>query len=170
MKQYNLCFPKIKITGTYRNRLPRLTDGLRASIKMKNRLYKLSMKKPILSNVLYYKTYRHKPYSENSRRGSLPTIIWIPLTDMNKTLTMIKNIAWKNKTNKCCGQFLDGTNVVSDKVEISKMFNDFFTSIGIDLAKNTPTHDPSYYLRGSFVDSMYLSPVTENEVPSLIKN
>ena len=89
---------------------------------------------------------------------------------MNKTLTMIKNIAWKNKTNKCCGQFLDGTNVVSDKVEISKMFNDFFTSIGIDLAKNTPTHDPSYYLRGSFVDSMYLSPVTENKVPSLIKN
>ena len=41
-KQYNMCFPKIKITGTYRNRLPWLTDGLRASIKMKNRLYKLS--------------------------------------------------------------------------------------------------------------------------------
>ena len=52
------------------------------------------------------------------------------------------------------------------------MFNDFFTNIGINLAKNIPnaTQDPSYYLLGSFVDSMYLSPVTENEVSSLIKN
>ena len=52
------------------------------------------------------------------------------------------------------------------------MFNDFFTNIGINLAKNIPnaTHDPSYYLRGSFVDSMYLSPVTENEVSTLNQN
>ena len=44
-KQYDMCFPKIKITGTYRNKRPYLTDGLRASIKMNNRLYKLSIKK-----------------------------------------------------------------------------------------------------------------------------
>ena len=52
------------------------------------------------------------------------------------------------------------------------MLNYFFTNIGINLTQNIPiaTHDPSYYLRGCFVHSMYLSPVTENEVSSMIKN
>ena len=169
-----MCFPKIKITETYRNRLPWLTDGLRASIKMKNKLYKLSIKKPILSNISYYKTYRNKlnHILKIAEKVHFQQLFEYHKNDMNKTWTMIKNIVWENKTNKCCGQFLDGTNVVSDKVKICNMFNDFFTNIGINLAKNIPNaiHDPSYYLRGSFVDSMYLSPVTENEVSSLIKN
>ena len=75
----------------------------------------------------------------------------------------------------CCrslNALLDGTIVVSDKMKICNMFSYFFTNIGINLAQNIPnaTHDPSYYLRGSFVDNMYLSPVTENEVFSLIKS
>ena len=55
------------------------------------------------------------------------------------------------------------------EVKIRNMFNDFFTNTGINLAENIPnaTHDRNYYLRRSFVDSMYLSPVT---VSSLIKN
>ena len=173
-KQYNMCFPIITITGTYRNRLPWLTDGLRASIKMKNRLYKLSIKKPNSSNISYYKTYRNKlnHILKIAEKVHFQQLFEYHKNDMNKTWTLIKNIVWKNKTNKCCGQFLDGTDVVSDKVKICNMFNDFFTNIGINLAKNIPnaTHDPSYYLPGSFVDSMSLSPVTENEVSSLIKN
>ena len=173
-EQYNMCFPKIKITGTYRNRLPWLTDGLRASIKMKNRLYKLSIKKPIPGNVSYYKTYRNKLYHilKTAEKVHFQQLFECNQNDMNKTWTLKKNIVWKNKTNKRCGQFLDGTNVVSDKVKICNMFNDLFTNIVIDLAKNIPntTHDPSYNLCGSFVDSMHLSPVTENEVIKNVKN
>ena len=132
-----MCFPKIKITGTYRNRLPWFTDGLRASIKMKTRLYKLSIKKPILSNISYYKTYRNKlnHILKRAEKVHFQQLFEYHKNDMNKTWTLIKNIVWKNKTNKCCGQFLDGTNVVSDEVKICNMFNDFFTNIGINLAK-----------------------------------
>ena len=166
-----MCFPKIKITGTYRNRLPWLTDGLRASIKMKNRLYKLSIKKPIPGYVSYYKTYRNKLYHILAEKVHFQQLFECNKNDMNKTWTLKQNIVWKNKTNKRCGQFLDGTNVVSDKVKICNMFNDLFTNIVIDLAKNIPntTHDPSYNLCGSFVDSMHLSPVTENEVIKMWK-
>ena len=51
-KHYSICFPKITVNDTYRNRLPWLTDGLKQSIQQKNKLYKLSMKKQILINRL----------------------------------------------------------------------------------------------------------------------
>ena len=96
-----MCFPKIKITGTYRNRLPWLTDGLRASIKMKNRLYKLSIKKPILSNISYYKTYRNKlnhilKIAEKVHFQNFQLFEYHK-NDMNKTWTLINNIVWNNK-------------------------------------------------------------------------
>ena len=59
-KHYSICFPKITVNGTYRNRLTWLTDGLKHSIQHKNKLYKLSMKKSILINRLPYQTYRNK--------------------------------------------------------------------------------------------------------------
>ena len=59
-KHYAMCFPKITVNGTYRNRLPWLTDALRQSIRQKNKLHKLSIKKPVLANKLTYRTYRYK--------------------------------------------------------------------------------------------------------------
>ena len=50
-KHYAMCFPKITVNGTYRNRLPWLTDALRQSIRQKK-------KKPVLANKLTYRTYR----------------------------------------------------------------------------------------------------------------
>ena len=58
-KHYAMCFPKITVNGTYRNRLPWLTHALRQSIRQKNKLYKLSTKKPVLANKLTYRTYRN---------------------------------------------------------------------------------------------------------------
>ena len=98
-KQYNMCFPKIKITGTYRNRLPWLTDGLCASIKMKNKLYKLSIKQSILSNVSYYKTYINKlnHILKIAEKVHFQHKFEYHKNDMNKIWTLIKNSVCKIK-------------------------------------------------------------------------
>ena len=48
---YDDCFPMRRIKLNYRNRKPYLTEGLRKSIKVKNKLYKISIK----SKTLYHK-------------------------------------------------------------------------------------------------------------------
>ena len=48
---YDDCFPMRRIKLNYRNRKPYLTEGLKKSIKVKNKLYKISIK----SKTLYHK-------------------------------------------------------------------------------------------------------------------
>ena len=52
------------------------------------------------------------------------------------------------------------------------MFNSFFSNVGINLAKNiTPSkHPPEYYLQGSYTNSIFMTPMIETEVSSIIKN
>ena len=57
---YDECFPVIKIKTQYRNRLPWLTEGIKLSIKHKNKLYCTSLKHPTEYNISIYKNYRNK--------------------------------------------------------------------------------------------------------------
>ena len=59
-KIYDESFPLIRINIRHRNQLPWLSDGLKASIKQKNKLYLLSLKHPTLYNISKYKQYRNK--------------------------------------------------------------------------------------------------------------
>ena len=57
---YDECFPVIEVKTQYRNRLPWLREGLRLSIKHKNKLYRASLKHPTEYNISTYKNYRNK--------------------------------------------------------------------------------------------------------------
>ena len=52
---YNESFPVTKTKRKYRNRLPRLTTGLKESIKRKNKLYRISLKHPTSYNSTVYR-------------------------------------------------------------------------------------------------------------------
>ena len=100
-KHYSICFPKITVNGTYRNRLPWLTDGLKQSIQHKNKLYKLSMKKPILINRLAYQTYRNKLTHLLKRAEAMYYQQQFEECKNNifKTWSLIKCLIWKNKNS-----------------------------------------------------------------------
>ena len=90
-----------------------------------------------------------------------------------KTWSLIKkNLIWKSKNSKISGQFLDSnSNVITDKLKISNKFSSFFSNVGINLANITPSKHPSeYYLQGSYTNSIFMTPVIETEVSSIIKN
>ena len=57
---YEESVPLTKVKFQYKNRLPWLFDGLKASIKRKNILYVTSPKHPTLYNILKYKQYKNQ--------------------------------------------------------------------------------------------------------------
>ena len=158
-RHYCESFPKIMITGKYRNRLPWLTEGLKTSIRHKNKLYKLSVKKPLLMNVANYERYRNKVNHliKIAEKLHHQEMFQENKNNLTKTWSLIKNIIWKNKYTKSCGQFLDGNYTITDKAKISNMFNNFFTNIGVNLANQIPksNHGPRKYLEGSYLHSMF---------------
>ena len=58
---------------------------------------------------------------------------------------------------KSCGQFLDGKNTITDKAQVSNMFNNFFTNNSVNLANQIPksNHKPRKYLEGSYLHNMF---------------
>ena len=54
------CFPDIRIRKKYSNRKPWLSDGLRNSIRNKNKLYHKYKKIPSVKNESSYKSFRYK--------------------------------------------------------------------------------------------------------------
>ena len=81
---YDKCFPIETIKLSYRNRKPWLTDGLRKSIKHKNKLYRLKMK------------YDTSEYCTAYKRTEINSIVFWKIPSVNITiscLTKIKQIS-----------------------------------------------------------------------------
>ena len=57
---YDESFPLVRVKTQYRNRLPWLSKGMKESIKLKNKLYGISLKHPTFYNINKYKTYKNK--------------------------------------------------------------------------------------------------------------
>ena len=60
LKLYNEHFPKRRVKTKYNNRKPWLSQGLKLSIRTKNKLYLTYVKLKCLRNELSYKSYRNK--------------------------------------------------------------------------------------------------------------
>ena len=93
--------------------------------------------------------------------------------DMKKSWGVIKSIINKNQRPHIQGRFKIGENLITtDNELISNKFNDFFINIGPTLAKSIPhvNKSPLSYLGNRLTESIYLDPVSENEIGQLIKS
>ena len=169
---YNKHFPKVSIKKTYSNRMPWLSDGLKNSIRHKNRLNVKCKKVKSAFNEELYKTYKRilqqlmkvaeKHYYHDLLKYS---------NDMKKSWDIIKNIINKNQKAQIQSRFKIGDNLItSDKNIICNKFNDFFVNIGPTLAKSIPkvNKSPLRYMGNRLTESIYLEPVTEKEINTLI--
>ena len=92
------------------------------------------------------------------------------------TWKILRNILnKKNKINDLPKTFfgVDSSNEISDPKLIANKFNDYFVNIGPNLAKNIKDNAGiSYedYLTNKCSQSMFLTPVTEMELQTVIKN
>ena len=90
---------------------------------------------------------------------------------MKKSWGIIKQIINRNQKPHIQNRFKIGDNLItSDKNIICNRFNDFFVNIGPTLAKSIPKNEsPLSYMGNRLIESIYLEPVTENEINTLIK-
>ena len=72
----------------------------------------------------------------------------------------------KKTVSLCHREFIVDGKIIQDKKMIADKFNGYFTNIDPELAKGIPevTENPEDYLCGTFKNSMFLAPVTTEEI------
>ena len=169
---YNECFPYKRYKVNYYNKKPWLTEGLKVSIKCKNKLYIKSVKYPSASNVGYYKQYRNKLNAllRIAEKDYYNSLLLLHKGNLKKSWSIIKTIINKNKSSSKSFKFEIDGKIVTDNQYIANEFNKFYTEVGPNLAKEIPpsTIDPLSYIKGSDYDTIFLKPVDEEEVLKIL--
>ena len=156
-------------------KIPWVTKGILKSRKTKNKLYKKFIKNPNEKNESIYKTYRNKfnkiknaakkyYYSKefNEHKGNL-----------RYSWKLIKEVINKNKVKmELPDNFKQNETLISDPVEISNKFNEYFINVGPKLADRIQNNNVNFatFLGERSVNSIFLDAVTEKEVETEISN
>ena len=91
---------------------------------------------------------------------------------MKRSWGIIKYMINRNQKPHIQNRFKIRDNLrTSDKDVICNRFNNFFVNIGPTLAKSIPkvNESPLSYMGNRLIESIYLEPVTENQINTLIK-
>ena len=162
IKLYDMYIPKQKVQIKYNTRKPWLSDGLKNAIRQKNKLYRKSVKIRTSYNKVSYKTYQRtlKKIMLNEEKRYYANLLATNRGNMKKTWVILKGIVNKNKFNQSQSKFKlsDGT-ITNDKYMICEKFNEFFVSVGPNLAKKIPKQDisPLSYLGEKMCIQCFLS-------------
>ena len=147
---------------------PYITEGIRKSIKHRNKLQKLSAKWPLT----YEKEFKRY-------RNMLTSIIKIAIVNMStlkdnarnpsKTWQIINDIL-KRKNRSNCKSFIVQGKSITDNQEIANGFNDYFCNIANKLAQSIEVPQKHFkdYLPPSVPFSFYFRPTNQHEVGNII--
>ena len=92
---------------------------------------------------------------------------------LKKIWSIIKEVIGKNKETQIQTEFkLSTGEVTSDKSTICKQFNSFFVNIGPTLSRSFDGYigSPQKYLTNRQISSLFLSPVTNNEIHKILSS
>ena len=170
---HNVNFPKRKIKLKYNNRKPWLTEGLKQSIKNKNKLYMKSVKIRSAYNEMKYKTFRNKLKHVllTAEKKHYADTLEANKSNMKKTWTILKGIINLNKSKRVQEKFkLQDETITDNKVTISESFNTFFVNIGPNLAKGMSNQPqiPESFMGNRISNTIFLEPVTNQEIHKLV--
>ena len=171
---YNASFPIRKIKPGYKNRKPWLTEGLKKSIKTKNKLYLKQLKSKDPEHVTHYKDYKRSldRLLAKTEREHYENILQKNQSNMRKSWQILKEVINKKKNVSTCSRFMVNNTISTNRKIIADSFNSFFVDIGPSLAKKIPNDGrrPEQFLSDKIADSMCLSTVLEDEVRQIIHN
>ena len=155
----------------YRNRLPWLTEGLKKSIKNKNKLYRISLKHPTCYNITKYKDYKNKLSSILKKKEKMyyQSEIVANKTNIRKVWEIIKQVINRKKGLKIHDKFMHNNNLITDPKSIADGFNNYFVNIGPTLASKIPENNLSHkqFLPDSIEPSLFLKPTNELEIKNV---
>ena len=174
IESYNLCFPIKVFKYGYTTRKPWLSEGMKKAIKTKNKLYRRSKKSGVEAHDREYKRYRNtltKLITE-AERTHYDLLLKENKHNLKKSWTVLKEIINKKKENKSCSKFILNGNITADKTKIADGFNKFFVNVGPTLSSKIPSDNrsPTTYMKNKVDESMFIAPVVDEEIISIIKN
>ena len=151
-------------------RKPWLTRGTLKSIKHKQKLYHTLSKNPQNTEKLsQYKKYSNllNNIIKNRKRAYLISQFESNKSNLRKTWKLIGHlIKRKSKSEMSPTMLVVNNKTFRDKQNIAHQFNNFFVSIGPDLANNIRNtgEDVTKFICNSPSSTFFLSPVTRAEV------
>ena len=164
---------RVKNTDNRYANNPWLTNGLKNACKMKNRLYKMFLSCRTLAAETRYKTYKNKLTSilRLSKKTYYSKLLVEHRNNIAETWQILRTVIGKHlKHSSYPNHFIVEGSKVDNKTEIANVFNNCL-QLGPDLANNiiTPTKTFVYdYLTSRNKESMFLSPIDECEVISVV--
>ena len=92
--------------------------------------------------------------------------------NLAKTWKIINNITNRTTTKNNIDQIEMNGSIIDNPLDIAEKFNNFFVNVGPDLAKKiAPSNlNPTDSLQGSYCNSMFLEPTTDEEICDIISN
>jgi exonuclease III len=175
-KHFEESFPLKKVKLGYSNRKPWLTSALKNCIKIKNKLYATYKKSPCCNNEIKYKNYKNKLNSliKIAERKHYQDLLEDNKHDMKKSWKVLKEVIGNDSSNSSANSEIKINNSISnDSYEIANSFNEYFVNIASTLSKNIPVVEnklPTDFMNDPNTNSMYLSPVSKEELIKVIKN
>ena len=171
---YETCFP-LKTLTRKKGKLatkPWITKGFVASIKNKSKLYKEFLRNPTPDNEYKYKKFKNKLnyLLKMSKRNYYDSKFESAKGNLRSTWKLLNQVInRKSKTKILPTTFIHNGNEIRDPLAIANKFCEFFTNVGPSYAKKLPPSNisPHFYLGNKIRDSIFLSPVTENEIKNL---
>ena len=126
---------------------PWMTQGLLVSLKQKQKLFSLKLRKPTESNIAKFKSY-NSLYNK-IRRKAIQTHYELSFKhfskDMRNTWRTIREVmGTKKNKDEIPSFFRENGHIITELTEITKGFNNFFSGIGPQLADAIPRSDTSF--------------------------
>ena len=170
---YNKYFPLVRMSRKQFKQKPYITKGILVSIRHKNKLLKKYLAHDTAINELNYKRFRNK------------LVNIIKKSEENYHRSLISKYNNNNKQLwKCFGKMLNKKKIKHNKIsslevnssittnqqEIVEEFNDFFSKVGLKLAKNidNSSHNFKEYLGSPQPQSILISKTNVTEITGII--
>ena len=128
---YFQAFPLIRLKTKYAKQAPWVTNGLRASITKKNKLYKRCLKHPIAFNQSEYSKYRYNltKLLRCQERSYYENLINQNKHNLRKTWHIISSVINNKKFTMKCPKFTQNGRDVTDECDIANYFNQYFAKL-----------------------------------------
>lgn len=167
------CFPLRTIKPGYKTRKPWLTEELKDSIKIKNRLFRRQKESTNPEHEVYYKKYRNRLNGKlhQAEKDHYDKPIKKNQGNLKQSWKILKEVINKKKNTTSCSRFVINNTITADKKSIAEAFNSFFVNIGPCLANKIPqdSRSSTTYMKNRILSSMVLDPIIEDEVTTIIR-
>jgi hypothetical protein len=171
---YSLSFPLKSLKETYYTRKPWLTDGIKKSIRIKNKLYMKQLRSADIRLKDHYKVYKRNlnKIMQHAEKSYYHDLLKKNQQNSKKLWSILKDIINKKTSRSTPNKFFIDDKIETDKKIIANRFNSFFTNIGKDLAERITHSDanPLSYIPQSICQSIVFNDVETDEVDKIIKS